>query len=494
MKKANKILLVYPGSLNASFPELPLPLLYLSHALQKAGFSIDILDMRLQHYKTIDPREYMLVGISTATGPTITKGLELAAFVRSQASAIPIVWGGVHPSLLPEQTLQHPLVDVVVKGEGEATMQELAVAIRDGTDLAPIKGIGYKRNGTIQINQDREFINLDEIDIALPYELFAMDRYAISSFPMHTSRGCPYRCGFCYNLGFNKRKWRCKNAVHVVDEVQHVMERFGITHITFTWEDEFFINTERVRQIAEELLRRNITITWDAFCRFNHFYKFEREFIELLERSGCVSLSFGAESGSQRILNDVVNKDITIDHIITTTEKLKNTTIRQIVSFISGLPTETDEDMRLTYDLMERLYAINPRVYLNGLFLYTPYPGTPLFDLVKQRYGYQMPRSFEEWGKFKIFRGLGITWHSKQYINKYKTISILTRFPFYFHSFRFGDVKSVIGGERFAVFPYNLIYYLFTKSAQWRWRHKQFRFPVEWLVLEKVVDKVRGFV
>ena len=494
MNKSNTILLVYPGRSGAAFPELPLPLIYLSWALKKGGFDVDILDMRLTDYASINPNKYLFVGISAMTGPMIGEGLRFAQNVRKNAKNTPIVWGGIHPSLLPEQTLNHPHVDIVVRGEGESTIQELARAIRGGGDISAIKGIGYKKGGAIRINQDREFIDLNSIEKELPYELFPVERYSLEFFPVHTSRGCPYRCGFCYSLSFNKRKWRSKAALGVVEEIQYVQKRFGVDHMSFTWEDEFFIDTQRVRLICEELLRRNIKIKWDAFCRFNHFYKFDNDLVSLLEHSGCASLSFGGESGSQRMLDEVIKKDIKVEQVIETTDKLKGTKIKQIVSFISGLPTETEEDMRKTYKLMDRLYEINPNICLNGIFLYTPYPGTPLFNLVREKYNYKMPDSLEKWAEFKIYRGIGIEWHPKSYIRKYKTISILTRFPFYLNAFKLSDTEKVIGGGRFSAFPYNVIYYIFTMLARWRWRHKAFRFPLEWLLLEKIMDRKRGFV
>ena len=106
-----------------------------------------------------------------------------------------------------------------------------------------------------------------------------------------------------------------------------------------------------------------------------------------------------------------------------------------------------------------------------------------------------MPRSLEEWGKFKVYRNTeGIKWHPKSYLNKYRLISILTRFPFYKSSFKFSDVKAVLAGERFGRFPYNIVYYAYAKIARFRWIRKDFRFPIEWLLLEKVMEKVRGFV
>lgn len=491
---AKNVLLVYPGKYGAILPELPLPLLYLSSALRDVGYSPRILDLRLQKYKDVPLDDVLCIGISTMTGSMITCGLEFAKYVRSVNPELPIIWGGIHPTLLAEQTIKNEYVDIVVRGEGEKTIQELVHALEGRRSLDTVDGVTYKCKGEIKNNPDREFIDMNSLKIELPYELLNLKKYELGYFPIHTSRGCPYRCGFCYNLAFNKRRWRAKTAAAVLDEIEYVIKKFGVHYISFTWEDEFFINKNRVQDICEGLLRRGLKIKWAAFCRFNHFYKFDREFIQLLERSGCVTLSFGAESGSQRMLDEVIKKDITIEQIIKTTEKLANTKIRQIVSFMSGLPEETEQDMNKTYQLMDRLCQINPNIYLNGIFLYTPYPGTPLFDLVGTKYNYRVPDSLEAWVNFGIYRNVGATWQPKSYINKYKTISILTRFPFYQRKFKLKDVKTVVGGERLRRFPYNIIYYMFVILARWRWQRKYFKFPVEWWILEKVMEKVRGFV
>lgn len=491
---AKNVLLVYPGKYGAILPELPLPLLYLSSALEDIGYSPRILDLRLQKYKGVPLDDVLCVGISTMTGPMIKYGLEFAKYVRSVNPELPIIWGGIHPTLLAEQTVKNEYVDIVVRGEGEKTIQELVQALEERRPLDTVDGITYKHKAEIKNNPDRRFLDMNSLKTELPYGLLDLKKYELSYFPIHTSRGCPYRCGFCYNLAFNKRHWRAKTAAAVLDEIEYVIKKFGAHYMSFMWEDEFFINKNRGQDICEGLLRRNLKIKWGAFCRFNHFYKFDREFIQLLEKSGCDSLSFGAESGSQRMLDEVIKKDITIEQIIKTTEKLANTKIRQIVSFMSGLPEETEQDMNKTYQLIGRLCQINPNIYLNGIFLYTPYPGTPLFDLVRTKYNYRVPASLEAWANFGIYRNVGATWQPKSYINKYKTISILTRFPFYRREFRLKDVKAVIGGERFERFPYNIIYYIFTILARWRWQRKYFKFPVEWWILEKVLEKVRGFI
>jgi anaerobic magnesium-protoporphyrin IX monomethyl ester cyclase len=492
---SKKVLLVYPGILSNFFPEIPMPLIYIAWALKKAGYEPEIFDMRLDDFKKIRHADYLFIGITSMTGIMIKEAIKFVKYIKGMNSAVPIVWGGVHVSMLPEQSLMSPYVDIVVRGEGELTVQELAGALERGADLSGIKGISYKKSGAVFSNPDREFMDLDTIDIELPYELLDMSRYTLEYFPVHTSRGCPYRCGFCYNLSFNKRKWRFKSAARVLREIEYVIGRFKCRAIAFFTEDEFFIDVRRVKEICEGMVQRDLNITWASFCRFDSFKKVDDDMLKLLEKSGCTYLSFGAESGSKRILDEVICKDIKIEDTMEGTAKLAKTDITQVVSFMSGLPTETDADMALSFDLIDRLAEINPKIYFNGIVLYTPYPGTTLYERIKKDYNYRSPSSLEEWADFRIFRDVGNNWHSKQYIKKYKGISILTRFPFWRKEMRMKDIeKSVLGGERFTKFPINIIYWTLSNIAIWRWKHRYFKFQIEWNLLEFVLEHIRGFV
>lgn len=491
---SKKVLLIYPGGFGSIFPELPMSHLYLSWALKKKGYEPQIVDMRIDKIEDIDRSDYLFVGISSMTGLMINEGLLAAKYIRSLNPHTPIVWGGIHVTLLPEQSLKNEFVDIIVRGEGEQTIQELAIAIENNSNLSMIKGISYKQGDELFHNPDRDFIDMNSIDIYLPYELFKMDQYSFTAFPVHTSRGCPYRCGFCYNTSFNKRHWRHKTATRVLDEIEYVMKKFSVNNISFTWEDEFFINVNRVKEICEGIVSRQLEIKWNSFCRFNNFKKVDEDLLRLIEKSGCISLSFGGESGSQRVLDEVIKKDIKIEDIISATERLAKTNIEQVVSFMSGLPDVTEEDMVKTFNLIDTLVKINPKIYPNGLFLYTPYPGTPLFEFVTQKYGYRSPQSLEEWANFGIYRSLDGTWHSKDYFRKYKSISILTRFPFWKNNYKFSDVKKAIGGSRFGKFPFNVVYYILARLAIYRWKKRFFRFPLEWVLVEKILEKIRGFV
>ena len=161
---------------------------------------------------------------------------------------------------------------------------------------------------------------------------------------------------------------------------------------------------------------------------------------------------------------------------------------------MSGLPELTEKDMDLTFKLIDRLAAINKRIIFNGIFLYSPYPGTPLFSRVIKDYGYKAPGSLEKWAEFGIYRSGGHTWCDKRTIHRYKTISILTRFPFWKDNFSLNDINNIIGSSRVSKFPFNIVYFAYTKAAMLRWKYKFFRFPVEWVLLEKALEKIRGFI
>lgn len=317
-----RILLVYPGKYGQFQPLVPLPLLYLSSALVENGYHCQILDMRLERFEDCDLSNTLCVGISTMTGSMIKYGLEFAKFVRQNSPKTPIIWGGVHPSLVPEETVQSPYVDVVVRGEGEMTLLELVNAIDDNHSLSNIKGITFEENGKVISNPERDFIDLNKIPIKLPYDLFKMDRYNLEWFPIHTSRGCPHDCSFCYNLSYNRRSFRYKTAERVLDEMEYVLKTFSPKWIDLTWEDNFFVSKDRVRKICEGIIERHLNFNWGSFCRFDYASKYDEDFLKLIERSGCKNLSFGAESGSQYILDSVINKGVTIGQILETIKKM----------------------------------------------------------------------------------------------------------------------------------------------------------------------------
>ncbi len=353
------MLLVFPGKHNSPNPQVPLSLLHLASFLIKGGYSVKILDMRLESFTDFEIGKPLFVGISTIHGSQIRYGLEFARRVRILDSSIPLVWGGVHPTLLPEQTVASEFVDIVVRGEGERTLLELADKFSAGEPLDGIKGITFKSAGTIRSTPNRELMDLDEIPIELPFELLSLDKYPTlksGRFHIQTSRGCPHKCGFCYNIVYNRQTWRGKSARRVVDEIEYVLEKFPHIRIIDPIDDNFFVDQRRVMDICQEILNRKIKVSWRANCRFDYMSEYHQGFIELLAKSGCTEIDFGGETGSERLLS-LINKDITTEQMISSVENLRKwaPSIEPFVSWLSGLPTETEDDLMKTCDLMDRM-------------------------------------------------------------------------------------------------------------------------------------------
>ncbi len=120
-------------------------------------------------------------------------------------------------------------------------------------------------------------------------------------FHIQTSRGCPHGCSYCYNSVFNRRRWRAKSARRVLDEIEYIMSKFPHVKIIDPVDDNFFVDKKRVEDICNGMLDRQIKVKWRADCRFDYLSNYDKEFIELLQQSGCVELDFGGESGSERI-------------------------------------------------------------------------------------------------------------------------------------------------------------------------------------------------
>ncbi len=481
--EGREILLVFPGRYKAPNPQVPLCLLHIASPLMSEGYKVRIIDMRIENYREFKIGNPVFVGISSMSGPQIRYGLEFARKVRAEKPSCPIVWGGVHPSLLPEQTAASQYVDVVVRGEGEMTIVELACKLGAGQPLNAVAGVTYKSEGRIKSNPDGPLIDMDTIPVELPYEFLRLDKYPAlktGRFHMQTSRGCPHRCGYCYNILFNKRKWRGKSAARVLDEIEYVLEKFPNVKIIDPIDDNFFVDKKRVEDVCRGIIKRKINVTWRANCRFDYFAHYDKDFVSLLEKSGCVELDFGGETASNRLLS-LIGKDITSDQIIKAAENLRNwaPSIELYVSWMSGLPTETDEDLKKTCDLMDKMTQTNPKTQHYGFFVYTPFP-SPLLEALGPEF--KPPQSLEEWGNIEMFH-FKAPWHSKKYIERLQAMSAVTSFAFYPK----GKIKE------YSIL-FQLGYGMLNRMAKFRWKHRYFEFPVELKTVNAIARKSRGYL
>lgn len=392
-----------------SFSELrpPLGLLFIAAPLAEHNYKIKIIDEEInpcwieELNREIDDST-ICVGISAITGRQISGGLEFSKIVKEKRR-IPVIWGGVHPTILPEQTLKNRLIDIVVKGEGEKTFLKIINTLRQSKSLKDIPNISYKENDKIYSNPNEEFIDLNDLS-QLPYHLLDCEKYITEKraylpncrriFDINTDRGCPYRCGYCYNASMSKNKWRALSASKIVEQIEYIVEKFALDGVNFV-SDNFFVDQKRITDICSEIIKRKIRIYWRACCTIRCFAKYDDSFIDLLKESGCYGLGLGVESGSQRVL-DLIQKDVTLDEVLLANRKLKNNNLIAHYYFMIGFPGETKEEVLETYKLMMEIYKEYPKAILYGPYIYLQYPGTPLYYKCIEM-GFKPPEKLEDW-------------------------------------------------------------------------------------------------
>jgi anaerobic magnesium-protoporphyrin IX monomethyl ester cyclase len=419
-----RVILVYPRFLDGwrAQPGLASPLGLLSVATQVSlsGYPVRIIDQRVEpDWRSILTEELaqepICVGISSMTGPQLQFALEISAIAKRYGNA-PIVWGGVHASLLPEQTLQNEHIDIVVQGEGEETFLELVQALDGKRPLSAVKGIWYKENGAIKHTGNRPFVDLNQLP-PLSYDLIDPAKYRRVMFGVpqqnfFTSRGCPHQCTFCYNTAFDRKRWRAMEPDLVVKRIKDFVTKYKVQGLIIN-DSNFFVDMDRGRRILKGIIRENLEI---VISKMNidpgTLIKMDRDDFSLLERAGCRRLSSAIESGSEKI-RELLRKSVDVERFLQTNRTLSRTPIVPSYPFMMGFPTETREDVAESISLAFRLVGENPNAGVS-FNIYTPYPGTELFDKAVQ-HGLCAPQRIEEWIPFN-YRNLAQNgpWLSKE--------------------------------------------------------------------------------
>lgn len=449
----------------------PLSVLAVASYLTTRDYRADIHDLRVQ---TIDgltiPADTLYVGISAMTGFQIRDGLDVARRVRDARPDVQIVWGGWHPTILPEETLAHPLVDVVVIGQGERTAYELAEAIRTGGDLGAVRGIAFKRDGRIVKTPKQDLLTVDEVPrmdyslINVADHLVHESAYNVRMITYLGSRGCPHRCGFCAMRTVYDRKWVALPPARVLAELEDLIRTHKVNGIYFE-DDNFFVNRDRAKEICRGMIARNFNVKWTALARADYIVKFDQELLGLMREAGCIRVLVGAESGSQAML-DLITKDITVGQIVESAHLLDTSGIEADLSFMVGFP-EDDEEVDVTLDFILKLKRELRNLSIK-LFFYTPFPGSSLYAYAVE-HGFEPPASLEAWADFTMHR-INTPWVRPGLERR------LTLFRFYFsraypHSRLArrgvkGVVQKAVGG-----------------LAKWRLARGNFAFPFEYWVL-----------
>lgn len=410
--------LVRPKEGHYSFlapPTLPLGLLSLSSSLAEEGFGVKIIDgVVKKDWKKILKSELqenpVCIGVTSMTGPQIKNALEISRFVKENSDA-PVVWGGVHASLLPKQTLENPYIDFVVKGEGEVTFCELVKALKKGKSLKGVKGVWYKKAGKIYNNPDRPFVDLNKLP-ELSYQFVNPKDYVTKGAELNieSSRGCANKCAFCINQSFNFGKKRALNVDKVIGRIKYTTDFFKCNMIHFI-DLNFFSDLKRVKDIAERIAVELPDVSWEGQGHTNDLTKLNKNYIGLLERSNCRVIEVGVESGSPRMLK-LLKKNLSLNSVLSFNKVLRSSSIAPKYFFMCGFPTETDVDLQKTIGLVLKLLKENKKAGIVAIFCYTPYPHTELFELSK-KFGFRPPSNLEGWSGFN-WDTLQLPWLTKR--------------------------------------------------------------------------------
>jgi anaerobic magnesium-protoporphyrin IX monomethyl ester cyclase len=368
----------------------PLGLSYVAAALEKAGFTVEVLDNYLLR-KPLDEVKQMvtqrnpeIVGI-TCSSASYPVCVQTAKAVKEVLPSCKVVVGGWHPTYMPESMLQHPEIDYVVMGEGERAMSELAACITNGEDpkaIAEVAGLAYRRNGKIVKTPQKFIENLDEVPFLarhlLPMHLYEREIPFLNVKPfdtMNIARGCPFNCVYCETRRLWGQACRAFTPQRVVDEIEYMKANYGTRGIYFVG-DNFTINKKRTLALCDLMKQSKLDVEWVCDTRADLI---SRELLQSMKAAGCRTIWFGVESGSPRIL-EKISKGITNEQTVQAFKLCKEEGIQTASSFILGIPGETLEDMEVTYQFAKKLDPDWAQFNV-----YIAVPGSGLYDEVMEK-------------------------------------------------------------------------------------------------------------
>ena len=373
--------------------DMPMGICYLAARVlqQYPETELDIIDTTFNNnplrdiQRRLSSTSYDIVGISVMT-TMLRDSLTIASLIKQKNPETKVIFGGPHPTVMPEETLASPHVDCVVIGEGEETLVDI---IRAGGTFKNIPGLWFKEGAAVVKNPQRAPI--DDLDLLpfpirhlLPVEDYIKNNAGLDSvnprlrcLGIMATRGCPYRCSYCQptlDRLFGK-KFRKRSAENIIEELRQLKTSYSID--SFTLEDDtFIIDLKWVYDFCDKLIASGMNLLWSCNVRANLV---TRELMQKLYNAGLRKVGIGIESGSQRILDEIYTKDITIEQVRKSVDIISSLGIKIQGYVMMGVPTETLEEINQTIefvtslDLDEAMFSIT-----------TPLPNTTLYNKTRQ--------------------------------------------------------------------------------------------------------------
>jgi radical SAM superfamily enzyme YgiQ (UPF0313 family) len=402
---SNKVVLFFPPY---DGPPLgaPLSLLSLASPLLEGGFDVCLIDGKIKpdyERKLIEETaDALLFGVSLLTGSMIRPTIRVARTVRELRPSLPIIFGGWHPTLMPEQTLKESFINAIVRGPGEHTLVELAQKCAVGAHTHGVLGTTSKCDGQIVRAPERPVPNINVLPMPA-YSLVDFDAYekarGMREIGYASSLGCPYACNYCTDQVFYKRRFNGLSSERVVSEVIELVERYRLDDVAFL-DSNFLVDVNRAVRIAAGFAESKTKVSWTVQASTDLLCRMTDDQVRILGEGGLHHMGFGTESASEPVLLMMNKKHQRIVDMYETARKTQLAGIRTTFNIILGYPGETEEDRLKTFRTMSDI----ARQFSNVSFspnVFTPYPGIPIWPQLREL-GVHEPQSLEEWANVSL--------------------------------------------------------------------------------------------
>src|ERR1700720_3278340 len=419
-----KVVLFYPPY---DGPPLgaPLCLLSLAAPLLSSGFEVIIVDAAIdpQWMKTVlrEGSDALCLGISALTGPMIVGAVRMAKAARKEMPALPVIFGGWHPSLLPGQTLQENYIDAIVRGQGELTLLEIAENLAAKKSFDNVHGVSSKTFGLPRHSPERRVALLDDLPTPA-FDIVDFDAYERVSgerkLAYATSVGCPYACNYCTDMVFYKRRFNALEPQRVVDEVTELVAKYRITEVAML-DSNLPVDWRRARDIAQGFVDSKIKFAWTFQASTDFLCRMSDDDGRLLGASGVSHMGFGTESTSSSVLKLMNKRHQHVEDMYETARKAALGEIHVTFNLIFGYPGETEADRVETLRTMGDM----ARQFWNVSFspnIFTPYPGIPIWPELRAM-GLREPQSLDEWAELPLGRNV-LPWLQGSELTRLRTM------------------------------------------------------------------------
>jgi len=339
-----------------------------------------------------------LLAVSVMPGPQMKAAIPLCREFRRKYPSVPIVWGGYFPSLYTDAALNAGYVDFVVRGQGEETLLDLLQALHTTRNFSAVPGLSYKDDFGLHVHNSERPLRSPNDFPWLPYHrLPSAERYILPTFlgrrtAVHqASIGCPFRCTFCGVVPIYQGRQRTETPERTAAVLSFLKQTYDIDSVQF-YDNNFFLNERHTAELAERIA--GLRLKWWSEGRIDTVLRYSDDTLRLLHEAGAAMIFFGAESGSNKVLQQM-NKRISAEQTLELAARIRRFSIVPEFSFVIGNPADPETDTRETIEFIRRIKHVNPDAeIIVQHYIPTPHPDG-MYGKIDSKI--QFPQTPEEW-------------------------------------------------------------------------------------------------